>query len=111
MNRTIVEGENASFTCSAQGYPAPVITWIHNKIRVLPQDRGILVFERSSQSGPYNVTTSELTIIAAQQKLNGQVKCLARSTSAVIDLPDDSQTAELVVLGKLTLSRFSVTQA
>lgn len=76
---------------------------------MLPQDPGIMVYERSSQSDPYNVTISELMIIPAQQKLNGEIQCLARSTNAAIDLPDDNDTAHLVVLGELTLTRFICT--
>ena len=105
-NSIIAEGESASFTCSAKGYPPPIVIWLLNETRVQPQDRGILVYENSSQSGPYNVTMSELMITAARQKLNVEVKCLARSTNTVIDLPDDIESAQLVVLGKLTFHGF-----
>lgn len=80
-----------------------MITWYLNGVRLLPQDLGILVYESSSQSGLYNVTTSELMILAAQQKHNGKVLCLARSTGAATDLGHDNQTSQLVVFGKLTL--------
>ena len=78
-----------------------MVTWFLNGTRVLQQDPGSEVNERSSQNGPYNVTTSTLMISSAQQKLNVEVQCLARSTNAEIDLPDANATAELVVLGKL----------
>ena len=81
-----------------------MVTWLLNSTRVLPQDPGREVNERSSQNGPYNVTTSMLMISSAQQKLNVEVQCLARSTNAEIDLPDANATAKLVVLGKLFIS-------
>ena len=88
-----------------------MITWFLNGNQVLPQGHGILVYERSSQTGSYNVSSSELMITTVQQKHNGQVQCHARSSYAGIDLREDHQTAQLVVLGKLTLCEFSLTQA
>ena len=96
----VAVGENTSFECSAHGYPSPMITWFLNEARVLPQDAGIEVYERVSQRGPYNVTTSKLQIIPAQKEQNGKVQCLAE-TNAEIDLPNDNETVDLVVLGKL----------
>ena len=96
----VAVGENASFECSARGYPSPMITWFLNEARVLPQDTGIEVYEKLSQSGPYNVTTSKLQIIPAQKEQNGKVQCLA-TTDAEIDLPNDNETVDFVVLGKL----------
>ena len=96
----VAVGENTSFECSAHGYPSPMITWFLNEARVLPQDAGIEVYERVSQRGPYNVTTSKLQIIPAQKEQNGKVQCLA-TTDAEIDLPNDNKTVDLVVLGKL----------
>lgn len=107
-NSVVAEGENTSFVCSARGYPPPMLTWFLNGTRVLPQDRGTMVYERSSQSGLYNVTTSELVIPAAQLKLNGEVQCTARSTTAAIDLTDDNETALLVVLGKIINTQLPV---
>jgi hypothetical protein len=69
---------------------------------VLPQDPGSEVYEISSQSDPYNVTTSRLLITPARKDLNGKVECLAR-TNTEIYLPDDNKTVELVVLGKLQI--------
>lgn len=99
----VAEGENTSFVCSAQGYPAPMVTWFLNGTQVLPQDlrKDLEVYNRSSQSGPYNVTTSRLLITQAQQRLNVEVQCLASSTNVDIYLPDDNKTVQLVVLGKL----------
>ena len=99
-NSIVAVGENASFECSARGYPPPMITWFLNGSKMLPQDTGIEVYERISQSGPYNVTTSKLQITSAQIKQNGKVQCLA-TTITEIDLPNDSETVDLVVLGKL----------
>ena len=99
---TVAVGENTSFVCSAEGYPPPMITWFLNGTRVLQQDPGNKVNMMSSQNGPYNVTTSEIVITPAKQMLNGFVKCLARSSTAEIDLPDDNLIVELVVLGKPT---------
>ena len=96
----VAVGENTSFECSAHGYPSPMITWFLNGSKVLPQDTGIEVYERISQSGPYNVTTSRLQITPAQIKQNGKVQCLA-TINTEIDLPNDNKTVELVVLGKL----------
>ena len=67
---------------------------------MLPQDTGIEVYERISQSDPYNVTTSRLQITLAQTKQNGKVQCLA-TINTEIDLPNDNETVEFVVLGKL----------
>ena len=96
----VAVGENASFECSARGYPPPMIKWFLNEARVLPQDAGIEVYERISQSGPYNVSTSKLQITPAQKEQNGKVQCLAM-TNTEIELPNDNETVELVVLGKL----------
>ena len=96
----VAVGENVSFECSARGYPPPMITWFLNESKVLPQDTGIEVYERISQSDPYNVTTSRLQITPAQTKHNGKVQCLA-TINTEIDLPNDNKTVELVVLGKL----------
>ena len=98
----IAEGDNTSFVCCARGFPPPMVTWFLNGNQVLPQDPGSEVYKGSSQNGPYNVTTSELQITSAQQKLNSKVRCLA-STNAMIDLSDANATAELVVLGELVL--------
>ena len=80
-----------------------MVTWFLNGTQVLPQDlrKDLEVYNRSSQSGPYNVTTSRLLITQAQQRLNVEVQCLASSTNVDIYLPDDNKTVQLVVLGKL----------
>ena len=61
---------------------------------------GIEVYENVSRSGPYNVTTSKLQITPAQKEQNGKVQCLVW-TNTEIDLPNDNETVELLVLGKL----------
>ena len=76
-NATVVEGENATFNCSAESIPQPTITWYKSNSSLQPEASHIK-FSRSNQT---------VTIINARRTDAGIYKCIAQNkinrTSAI----------------------------
>ena len=76
-NATVVEGENATFNCSAESIPQPTITWYKSNSSLQPEASHIK-FSRSNQT---------VTIINARRTDAGIYKCIAQDkinrTSAI----------------------------
>ena len=96
------EGHNASFTCSVRGFPAPVVEWELNSM-VLSSDSST---NHSRQDGNsyYMITSSELMITSVTLEMNGVVRCIGRTPSALTGdkiLDEVNSTTTLVVYCKL----------
>ena len=69
--------ETATFTCSAEGKPTPVITWWRNEVQLMPGDRITI-----TESSPEELTSaSELILSSTQVTDAGTYFCVA--TNAV----------------------------
>ena len=104
-NTTAVLGQRLSFVCSARGYPLPLISWYLNDMKLQQGDPNVQITPSTSQDGYYNVTTSQLEIVAVRNEMSGKLKCVAIARTQVSEipldsLPDDEEEIQLSVLGK-----------
>ena len=81
-NATVVEGENATFKCSAEGNPRPTIAWYKSN-SVLQSEASHIEFSRNKQT---------LTIINGRRTDAGIYKCITenkinrKSVMAIFDV-------------------------
>ena len=68
-NATVVEGENATFNCSAESNPRPTIAWYKSN-SALQSEASHIEFSRNNQT---------LTIINARRTDAGIYKCIAEN--------------------------------
>ena len=101
-NTTTVEGQSASFECTARGYPPPEIIWQVNEVELLTSDTNIQITSTQSQDGYYNITTSRMEVISIGNRMSGKLKCIARSDGTDRELPDDERVVQVVVFGECT---------
>ena len=94
-----IEGHNASFTCSVQGFPAPVVEWELNGM-VLSSDSST---NHTRQDSGYMITSSTLMLIEVSFDMNGEVRCIGRIPSTETGdrvLNEANSTTSLVVYCK-----------
>ena len=94
-----IEGHNASFTCSVQGFPAPVIEWQLNGISFSSDNH-------TRQDGSYFITSSTLIITEVTFEMTGEVRCIGRVPPAVTGdriLDEVNSTTTLIVYCKLVI--------
>ena len=75
----IIEGLNASFSCSVRGYPAPVIEWQLNGIAFSLESSA----NHTHQDGSYLITSDTLLITEVTFEMTGEVTCIGRIPPAV----------------------------
>ena len=95
-NAIVLDPNGISFTCMAEGFPRPTISWFrvqNNVVSRISNDTDFTTFE--SDTGTQQVT-SVLTLVSVRPSLAGEVICNA---SNIVDY--DSQSATLTVNSKL----------
>ena len=80
------KGQNASFNCTADGNPQPVIVWRKNGQLLLNTSRITIVSSEYSNgfNSNYIPTTSVLTITDLRGSDNGSYSCRAGSTVNIV---------------------------
>lgn len=99
----VSEHQHVIFSCHAQGFPIPAISWEHNGVLVDDNRASYLIDTEEDASSM--TTMSNLRILSVDVKQTGDVKCIARATPPssenTIRFDDVMATAQLTVLGKL----------
>jgi hypothetical protein len=103
-NTIIAEEGGTRFRCTAQGYPAPTISWEHAGRRVVNGDNPNFKVNSTERNGGFIVTvTSFLTLSSADDSVNGEVRCIARPPPPDMvggkQLDSDDTSTQLSVLG------------
>ena len=97
---TVRQDENAIFSCKAEGYPLPTISWMHKGMIVTEHHPDYLV---SPSINKENTTfSSDLRIFSTRVLWTGEVTCIASADSpehSGIVLADHSANTSLTVLG------------
>ena len=95
MNITVMAPDEAVFTCSAEGFPLPSISWSRFDINgleiVLTEGANIMV----SNSSTTFTTTNNLTLSPTDLTLNGVYVCTATN-----DIGSNNASAVLTVNGE-----------
>ncbi|XP_078694339.1 uncharacterized protein LOC144923572 isoform X2 [Branchiostoma floridae x Branchiostoma belcheri] len=90
---TVVVNNEATFSCTGRGVPAPTVTWYHGA-EVITSGAGISIADTDGGLvGEQHVTHSALTITSARRQDNGQYVCILSNVAG----NDTSQAATLVV--------------
>ncbi|XP_078656666.1 uncharacterized protein LOC144902898 isoform X2 [Branchiostoma floridae x Branchiostoma belcheri] len=90
---TVVVDNEATFSCTGLGVPAPTVTW-HHDTEVITPGAGISInVTDGGLVGEQHVTHSTLTITSARRQDNGQYVCISSNVAG----SDTSQAATLVV--------------
>ena len=78
----ITEGSNGSITCTATGYPVPIVVWLNSDGSSLSNNRLASGSSVMSSTGVGNVTSVsvELMVIGAMRVDTGVYKCSANNS-------------------------------
>ena len=78
----ITEGSSGSITCTATGYPVPIVTWQNSDGNSLSNDRLVSRSPVISSTGVGNVTSVsvELMVLKAMRIETGMYKCSANNS-------------------------------
>ena len=87
----VTRNHSITLNCSATGYPAPSITWQHNRTIISEISR-----VRISNTSSYFQTTSTLTVTSSMTNDSGRYFCTA--TSSVTEFDSVNSTEALVLL-------------
>ena len=108
-NTIITEGEDVVFKCTAEGVPAPTISWWYSGMRVNKNNQRFYVNSTSHRVDQMIVTTSFFNIRSVGAIMSEEIKCIANPP-----LPENiggkvlnttMSNTQLTVLG-MTLSQF-----
>ncbi len=92
MDLTVLAREAAVLSCSVEGFPLPIISWVmvddDGNHKYLIAENSFVITETSTQS----TVTSTLIILFANITLSGAYQCMASNTLGAVN-----NTAELVV--------------
>ena len=106
-NTVIAEEQRIQFTCVAQGYPAPTVSWEHEGQMVVNGDNPHFnVNSTNNRNDGFIVTvTSFLTVSLADDSVSGEVRCIALPPPpdmvGGMALNSDDTSTQLSILGKL----------
>ena len=95
-------GENATFSCSAVGFPAPDVDWTRDGMKIQGSSR----IEIKTLSQGLHTSQSSLTITSASLNLTGMYRC--RSITTIEGFPTEvveSTPANITVQGTQYMSR------
>ena len=103
-NTVVAEGVEILFTCIAQGYPAPMISWEHEGQLVVNGDNPHFEVNSTNQNDGFIFTvTSFLTVSSADDSVSGEVRCIALppplNMVGGMALGSDSLSTQISVLG------------
>lgn len=105
----ITEGEDVVFKCTAEGVPAPTISWSYSGMMVTENNQKFYMNSTSHLVNRMSVTTSFFTILSVGALMSEEIKCIADPP-----LPENiggkvlnatMSNTQLTVLG-MTLSQF-----
>ena len=100
LQGTVRQGENAIFSCKAEGYPLPKISWMHNRRTVTEHHPDYLVSPSINEEN--TTVTSDLRIFSARVAWTGEVTCIASTNSpedSSIILANHAANTSLTILG------------
>ena len=96
-------GANVTFSCTAKGFPRPVITWTHNS-----EPATVSRYTQTDINLSDNIIESVLTVMDMTAQDSGQVRCIATVTPGGEVSPlETTAEADLSVLSKIVYT-FSV---
>ena len=80
----IIEGSNASITCTATGYPVPTVVWQNSDGSSLSNNRLVSGSPVISSTGVGNISnvSVELMVIGAMRVDTGMYRCLANNSES-----------------------------
>ena len=87
----VIRTRNVTLECSATGFPAPSITWQHNRTIISETSR-----VRISSTASYFQTTSTLTVTMSMTNDSGRYFCTATSSVTVFDSVNSTEALVLV---------------
>ena len=100
VNVTVIEHQEALFTCSTEGFPLPSITWTRANLdgleTVVTELEGVI-----SQFSSGFTTTSNLTFSPTDITLNGNYSCVATNSLGL-----EQTSVSLTVNGKVIIPFF-----
>ena len=79
MDTNVTTTEEFFLTCTASGYPAPFISWIHNSTDIDENDNRINV----SKSNGLRFIMSTLAVTGAMMNDSGEYSCNATNTFSI----------------------------
>ena len=102
----IAEGQNITFKCTAQGYPAPTIVWQHAGQDVMNGESPQFKVNSTERNDGFIATIiGYLNLSSADDSVNGEVRCIAHPPPldmvGGMTLDSDYTSTQLSVLGKL----------
>ena len=104
-NTVVAEGQNMTFKCIAQGYPAPTISWQHAGRAIVNGDSPYFTVNSTEMKDGFIATvTGYLNLSSADDSVNGEVRCIASPPAPDVVggmvLDSDYTSTQLNVLGK-----------
>ena len=90
---------SVSFSCRAEGFPSPIITWRHAGHNITSSDNKYFISFNVSNEGKVN--SSVLTLMNPQISDTGMIECLA-------DASPNSHTVSLQLAGAVASIPFTV---
>ena len=101
LQGTVHQRENAIFSCKAEGYPLPTISWMHKGMIVADGHPDYLISPKNEGSSSLRVA-SDLRIFSANVDKTGDVTCIATANTpeeSRITFADHNASTSLTVLG------------
>ena len=99
LQDTVRQRENAIFSCKAEGYPLPTISWKHNGMIVTDGHPDYLISQKNEGSSR---VASDLRIFSVSVDKTGDVTCIATANTpeeSRITFADHNASTSLTVLG------------